>query len=170
MPCCQNYIQSVDRRKQLLYIDISGWVEAFFYCFGQSFKMKKITESEWHILESLWGQSPLSAREIFEAIPEPVGIGLKTVRTLLERLLKKDLVNRSQVHGVYVFEPNVEREACVRERGRRFLDLFFRGKPETLFAHFLQSEPIDPATAKRLHDMLEKKIEQAENGSEPDNS
>lgn len=121
--------------------------------------MQKITETEWHLLEVLWKQSPLSAREIYDAIPQKIGMAQKTIRTLLGRLLKKTVITRSQVHGIYVFRPNVERSLCVQERGRQFLDLFFGGKPEMLFTHFLHSESLEPETIERLRTMLDQKID-----------
>lgn len=122
--------------------------------------MQKITEAEWHLLEVLWIKSPLSAREIYDVIPEEVGMAQKTIRTLLDRLLKKHVITRSQVHGIFVFMPNVDRSACVQERGRQFLDLFFGGQPEMLFSHFLRSESLDPEAAQRLRAMLDQKIEE----------
>lgn len=124
--------------------------------------MPKITEAEWHLLEVLWEKSPLSAREIHDVIPPSIGMAQKTIRTLLGRLFKKKVVTRSQVHGIYVFRPNVERSICVQERGRQFLDLFFGGKPEMLFSHFLRSESLDPNTIERLRIMLDEKIDDCE--------
>lgn len=127
--------------------------------------MPKITEAEWHLLEVLWKQSPLSAKEIYEAIPEEVGMAQKTIRTLLGRLLEKNIIRRSQIHGIYVFRPNVDRSVCVQERGRQFLDLFFAGKPEMLFTHFLRSESLTPETVRRLRNLLDEKIEGGEKTS-----
>ena len=60
----------------------------------------KLSVLEWEIMEVLWGESPLSASEIHERISKQHNCHVKTVRSLLDRMQKKEAVHRHKKHGV----------------------------------------------------------------------
>lgn len=66
------------------------------------------TPAEWEVLEVLFRRAPLSAREVYDALAGARG-SYRTVRTLLERLLGKGVLKRSDSHGIWVFEPAAAR-------------------------------------------------------------
>ncbi len=48
----------------------------------------RITETEWSLMRVPWKRAPLSAQEIIDALAEQDAWHPKTVKTLLNRLLK----------------------------------------------------------------------------------
>ncbi len=126
--------------------------------------MKKrinITGAEWAMLEILWQESPLSAREVYERLPTAERGSLQTVRTLLERLLKKCAVARSDAHGVWIFEPCLERQDAVRREGLGFIERFFGGRPAMGAAYFIEESDLLPEELNRLKTLLESKLAEA---------
>ena len=117
----------------------------------------RISNAEWEIMETLWRQSPLSASETHENLESNAGWHIKTVRTLLDRLVRKGAVGKKKVHGIYVFSPIPKREQCVREEGSSFLGQFFQGDPVSLFAHFIEHEDLSDADIDKLERMLQAK-------------
>jgi len=117
-------------------------------------KPTKIPPSEWEIMEVLWGESPLSAAEIFERMGAATSWSVKTVRAFLDRLLQKEAVSRRKIHGMYVFEPVVRRSDCLRQESQSFLDRFFQGKAISMIAHFLDEERLGAADVERLRGLL----------------
>lgn len=117
-----------------------------------------VTPAEWDVLEILWERAPLSAREVFEARPEKRRGSPQTVRTLLERLLAKKVVERREVHGVWVFSPRFGRADVVRGEGRNFLRRFFRGRPELGAAYFIENADIAPDELRRLKKLVEERL------------
>jgi BlaI family transcriptional regulator, penicillinase repressor len=81
-----------------------------------------LSDSDMEVLKALWEKSPQSARELHDAVAERTGWALSTTRTVLERMRGKDLVKRSEVHGVAVFEPARSKVAVLGES----LDHVFR--------------------------------------------
>lgn len=122
-------------------------------------KIVKIPPSEWAVMEILWNESPLSATEIAERLPErPIEEGVwnaKTVRAFLDRLIRKEAVSRRKIHGMFVFEPLVHREESLRQESRSFLDRFFRGNPLSMISHFVENEELSDAEIERLQKILE---------------
>ena len=115
----------------------------------------KIAPTEWEILEILWEKAPLSAMEIFENLPPDTGWNVQTVRAFLDRLIRKTAVGRRKIHGIFVFEPNIERSKCLKWESRSFLDRFFRGNPVSMISHFLQEENLSAEDIARLKNVLE---------------
>ncbi len=115
-----------------------------------------ISESEWMVMEILWGESPLSAREVFDRMPE-ARLDYRTVRTLLTRLQEKGAIERVDSHGLWVFHPAVDRRSALREKSRSFLQSFFGGHSELGIAHLIEDEKLSEETIEKLHQLLETK-------------
>jgi len=115
----------------------------------------RIAPTEWEVLEILWAGAPLSAAEVFDRLPPDADWTVKTVRAFLDRLLQKRAVTRYKVHGIYVFEPVIERTKCLRQESRSFLDRFFRGNPVSMIRHFLEQEQLSEKDIARLQELLE---------------
>lgn len=114
-----------------------------------------ITPSEWDIMEALWRQAPLSAAEIFDALPNGIEWNVKTVRSFLDRLVRKRVVRKEKVHGMNVFLPVPKRGACLRGESRSFMDRFFQGNPVSLVSHFLEHEGLSDDDLERLRRLLD---------------
>lgn len=115
----------------------------------------RIAPTEWEVLEILWAEAPLSAAEVFDKLPPDTDWTVKTVRAFLDRLIQKQAVTRYKVHGIYVFEPVIERSKSLRQESRSFLDRFFRGNPVSMISHFLEQEQLSENDIARLQTLLE---------------
>ena len=118
----------------------------------------RISKAEWEIMEALWRRAPLSVTETFESLGSGADWHVKTVRTLLDRLVRKGAVDKRKIHGVYVFSPIPRREQCVREEGSSFLSRFFRGDTASMIAHFIEHEDLSADEVHRLGQLLETKF------------
>ena len=78
----------------------------------------------------------------------------------MDRLLAKKAVFREKKHGVWVFQPAVERETCLLQESRSFLDRFFHGDPAPLFAHLVQNDALSDDDVDRLRRMLDSKLKE----------
>jgi predicted transcriptional regulator len=117
----------------------------------------KLSTLEWEIMEVLWAESPLSASEVHENLPDHHTCHVKTVRSLLDRMLKKEAVARSKKHGVWVFVPALEREASLARESRSFLRRFFGEQPVPLIAHLVQNETISNEELDELRALIDQR-------------
>ena len=51
-----------------------------------------ISNAEWEVMKVLWNRGGLAARDVYAALPEGHGWAIKTVKTLLSRLVAKGVV------------------------------------------------------------------------------
>lgn len=115
---------------------------------------KKITvsDAEWAVLEVLWSaQKPLNAAEIRSYLGESRSWERTTVLTLIQRLLKKEVL-RQEKRDVYYYEPCVKREEYINDETREFVDKFFKGSSRNLAAALVNSEALSRKELAELRD------------------
>jgi BlaI family penicillinase repressor len=66
-----------------------------------------IHDTEWDLLEVLWAKERATAREVTEALAKKRGWAVSTVKTLLDRMVRKELVAARQVGNVWEYTPAV---------------------------------------------------------------
>ena len=123
-------------------------------------KTPPITETEWEIMRVVWARSPLAAQEISDALAEHDDWHPKTVKTLLNRLVKKRALGFQKEGRAYFYRPLVAERDCVAAESESFLDRVFGGSLQPMLAHFVGSKKLSPpeiAELKRLLKQKEKK-------------
>jgi len=86
-----------------------------------------LTEAEWDLLEVLWEVERSTAREVAERLAPSRAWAYSTVKTLLDRMVQKGLVNGRRVGNVWEYTPAVARAEARRSAWRRFIDTAFAG-------------------------------------------
>jgi predicted transcriptional regulator len=83
--------------------------------------------TELSLLKALWKEQPLSARELHARVEEELGWSFSSTRKTLERMLDKGMLAQRSVHGVLVYEPNVDKVATLaafaHDFGRRVMEI-----------------------------------------------
>jgi len=113
----------------------------------------KISTAESVVMAALWRRSPLAADEIAAEVAGPQGWTEATVKTLINRLLKKKAVGAEPEGRRYLYRPLVAREAYVRTEAQGLLDRLFDGRLAPLVSHLSSAKALSPddlAELKRL--------------------
>jgi BlaI family transcriptional regulator, penicillinase repressor len=118
----------------------------------------QISESEAKVMEVLWEDNPLTAEQVVARLSESESWQAATVKTLLNRLLKKEAIAAEAEGRRYLYRPTVSREAYVSQASRSLLDRLFGGKVAPLVSHFAEQRKLskrDIAELRRLLDELD---------------
>ncbi len=115
----------------------------------------KLSTLEWAIMEVLWAKAPLSASEVYEILPNKHECHVKTVRSLLDRMLKKEAVHREKKHGVWIFHPALEKEASLLKESQSFLQRFFSAQPVPLIAHLVENDVLSDQELEQLRQLID---------------
>src|SRR5436190_8941776 len=113
----------------------------------------RISSAESVVMEALWRESPLSAEEITAQVAGPQGWTLATVKTLINRLLKKAAIGATPDGRRYLYRPLVERQAWLAAESQGLLDRLFDGRLAPLVSHLSAAKALTPediAELKRL--------------------
>lgn len=116
-----------------------------------------ITEAEWDILNALWDVGPATARQLAEHLNPTRKWAYSTVKTMLDRMVDKKLVNANQVGNVWEFRSAVEPLDARRSAWRRFVDAAFGGAQAPAL-EFIASEVLSPKERARLLNALRKEL------------
>ena len=120
-----------------------------------SLPAERITEAEHAVMEALWARNPLTAAEVCEAVCEPRGWSLATVKTLLSRLVAKDAVSTEPDGKRFLYSPVIARADYLGGESRRLVERLFGGRAAPLFAHLAEEEALSNADIAEIEELLE---------------
>lgn len=112
-----------------------------------------ISEAESLVMGTLWKQHPQSAEEVSTALAQQQDWQEATVKTLLNRLLKKGAIAAEKDGRRFLYSPVLQREQWLMSESKGFLDRMFNGRIAPLVAHFSEQKKLskqDIAELKRL--------------------
>jgi predicted transcriptional regulator len=116
----------------------------------------RISTAESQVMRALWAKSPLTADEIIAALPDDQDWADATVKTLLNRLLKKDAIAAERDGRRFLYRPLVAQGDYVHAESKGLLDRLFDGKLAPLVAHFSQREKLTDEDVAELRRLLER--------------
>ena len=116
--------------------------------------MTRISGAERHIMEALWAQGPQTAEEIVQAVGPAQDWGEATVKTLINRLLKKKALTSKRTGGRALYSALVSREAYVTGESQGLLDRLFGGQIAPLVAHYAKHRALSPEEITRLKALI----------------
>ena len=115
----------------------------------------KISSAESVVMEALWRRSPQSAEEITAEVAGPQGWTLATVKTLINRLLKKAAIGATPDGRRYLYRPLVERRAWLAAESQGLLDRLFDGRLAPLVSHFSQTQKLSAEDLAELKGLIQ---------------
>ena len=112
-----------------------------------------ISDAESLVMEVLWERSPMTAEDVVAALADSTDWREPTVKTLLNRLLKKNAIAAERDGRRYLYRPLLKRSDYIHDASVTLLDRLFNGRVAPLVAHFSERHKLtkkDIAELKRL--------------------
>lgn len=116
-----------------------------------------ISESEWEIMNVLWDKAPQTANDIILSLQESTDWKPKTIRTLLDRLVQKDVVGVNKDQRVYTFYPLYTQEECQRAETESFIKRIYGGTMKSMLVQFIHEDTLSDDDINELRTILNKK-------------
>jgi BlaI family penicillinase repressor len=117
----------------------------------------KISDAEWLVMDVLWSRDSATAGEVVEALAPRAAWNDRTIKTMLNRLIKKGAVSYEPDGKRYIYRPAVTREAAIRIESRSFLKRVFGGEVGPMLAHFVEDAKLSPKQVQELKKLLDRK-------------
>jgi predicted transcriptional regulator len=115
---------------------------------------ERISDAEHAVMEVLWDESPLTAQDVAERVPAERGWSSNTVKTLLGRLLAKNIIGHEEEGRRYRYRPLVARGDYVEGESRRLMDRLFGGKLTPLVAHLAERDALTDQDIAEIEALL----------------
>lgn len=120
-------------------------------------KSVQISDSEWLVMKVIWASPEISAEEIFSNIEKETDWSIKTLKTLLNRLVKKKVLDFKIEGKKYLYYSLVSKKDCVQKETNFFLKKIFDGAGSSLLLHFVEKEDLTLDEIKILEKQLQEK-------------
>ena len=117
--------------------------------------MKRISAAESLVMEALWQKSPITAEEVTAEVAAAQAWSEATVKTLLNRLLKKKAIAAKKDGRRYLYRPLIARDAYVQSESQGLLDRLFDGRLAPLVSHFSEQGRLSPQDLAELRRLIE---------------
>ncbi|WP_037492194.1 BlaI/MecI/CopY family transcriptional regulator [Sphingobium indicum] len=115
---------------------------------------EKISEAELVVMEALWEQSPLTANDVADRVTAARDWSAQTVKTLLSRLMAKDVIAADQDGRRFLYRPMVAREDYVASESGRLVNRLFGGRISPLVAQLASQDQLTDDDIAELEAIL----------------
>ena len=115
---------------------------------------ERISDAEHVVMEVLWDEAPLSAQDVAERVTPDRGWSANTVKTLLGRLLSKNVVGHEEDGRRYLYRALVARDDYVTGESQRLMDRLFGGKLTPLVAHMAERDELTAQDIAEIEALL----------------
>lgn len=128
-------------------------------------KFPHITDAEWPIMQTLWQNDSATAAEIVSEVTKQRGTSMRTVKTLIRRLIEKGAVGYDvdeRDSRIYHYHAMLDRDTVVKEKSNNLLKMVYGNEPSSLLVHFMRDCKLTSNEINMLEQILEAKKDEKE--------
>lgn len=116
----------------------------------------KISIAEFEVMKVIWNKAPVSSQEIIDSLKNHVEWAPQTVKTMINRLMKKKAIKYEKNGKTYMYSPMVDKDKCLLAESDSFLKRIFDGALESMLLHFAQGKNLSDKDLDDLKRILGK--------------
>lgn len=114
----------------------------------------KLFDSEAKVMEILWEEGPLSAKEISLIAERTIGWNKNTTYTVIKKLEAKGFLRRSEPG--FLCTPLVSRNQVRKAEAASLVKKVFGGSRKALFSALLEDEPLSEEEIATLRELIDR--------------
>jgi len=112
-----------------------------------------ISDAEFEVMQVLWQYNPATAKIMLQRLERDWH--LKTLNTLLSRLVKKGAISFSREGREYLYTPLIERDSYIQRQSQNFLQKAFGGRLSPFVAHFSKHDSLEQEDIDALKKLID---------------
>ena len=116
-----------------------------------------LTEAEWAIMRVVWEHEPRAAGTVQEELEKTKGWAYSTVKTTMDRMVKKGLLARKLIRNLQLFTSRISETDAKRGEFRKMLKRAFEGALTPMMEFLLENDPISDEALKELRALVNKR-------------
>ncbi len=113
----------------------------------------KLFDSEWRVMDILWQQNDLTAKELSLRLAKSVGWNKNTTYTVVKKCIEKGAIERREPN--FVCHALISKQQAQKEEADALVDRVFGGSAELLFASILSDRSLTKEELERLRALVE---------------
>ena len=115
------------------------------------------SDVELEILQILWEHQPASVRKVHEVICERREVSYTTVLTFLQRMTKKNMVERHKEGKTHFYQAVPKENEVQQTLFQRLLNTAYKGSAMNLVMHALGQDKVTPEEIEQIQQFLDAK-------------
>ena len=119
--------------------------------------LPSLSAAEWEVMKVFWDRGALAARDVYAQLPHGHGWAVKTVKTLLSRLVAKGALEYEQIGNSYLYRPVHGREPLVRQEVKGFVARVLEGSLSPVVMRFIEDACLSQDEIAGLRKILDRK-------------
>ena len=120
----------------------------------------RISQSELDVMDVLWTQNPqnkpMGASEVAAALANQKDWNIRTIKTLLARLVEKGALSTTTEGRRYLYAPLISKDSYAAGATRRLSDRLFGGRAAPLVMHLAKDDGLSADDIAELEALLAK--------------
>jgi len=117
-------------------------------------KEPELFDSEWAILRVVWKLEPCTAPTVQEELQGNKGWAYTTVKTMMDRMVKKGLLKTQRIRNLYLYSSAVTQSQARRGEIMRTVARAFDGTLTPMMQFLIENEELSEAEYQQLENMI----------------
>ena len=116
--------------------------------------LPELTKAEFDILRLLWKSGQLTVRELHDQLTQNYQWAYSTTKTMMDRMVKKQLLKRESFHGVFLYRPMLSRPKGFARLIQFFTERVLETDYDAVVSLFSRSQALTPSEIEELARLL----------------
>lgn len=117
----------------------------------------ELFESEWAILQKVWELEPCAAPTVQEALQDEKGWVYTTVKTMMDRMVKKKLLKTEKIRNLYLYSSAVTQSQARKSEITRTLKRAFGGTFAPMMQFLIENDQLSEEEYHHLGRLINKR-------------
>ncbi len=117
----------------------------------------ELFESEWTILQKVWELEPCAAPTVHETLQGEKGWAYTTVKTMMDRMVKKGLLKTEKIRSIYLYRSAVTKSQARTSEITRTLKRAFDGTFTPMMQFLIENDQLSEEEYSHLEKLIKKR-------------
>ncbi|MGN0600738.1 MAG: BlaI/MecI/CopY family transcriptional regulator [Oscillospiraceae bacterium] len=122
----------------------------------------KLSDNDYEIMNIVWDEGEVTALEIASRLAEKKGWKKPTVYTLIDRLIKKGAIERSEPD--YVCKALINKDEVRTSETAGLLEKLYNGSAKLLVSGFIKEKQLSAKELEELRKLIDESIDKNDRG------
>lgn len=117
-----------------------------------------ISEAEWQVMRVVWANNSVTSREVINVLAEKMKWKESTIKTLIGRLVSKELLNTKREGRKFIYTTNVDEDLVIKDYSLDVLNRVCDKQEGEVVKHLVNKSNLNRSDIKELIKVLENKL------------
>lgn len=113
-----------------------------------------LTDSEWKIMTLLWQKSPLTMRNIQDALYDETGWSKHTIISFLKRMLTKEAIAVEDGQPAKLYRPLLDEQQTIRQETQSMLSKLYQGDFGLMMSRLVEEKEFSDREIDEMMEIL----------------